>query len=224
MGHCRDELRPFQEGQSQTTHDHGAIPHVRTRLGRRHPVVLGSAQLELWPEPSSPARMRASGGGAMLSGPWLLRAAVLLPTGHELAQRGPEAAASWFGDVLRRWLQAQGIGGAAVYAGPAIHHWAGFAARTPGDVLVGERKLVSIGLRWRPREVLLCSGVLLAPAPWPLLCAALRRPCSTAALLEGLSISAADCLGRQVDAGAWADGLRHALRLGLAQAAASLGK
>lgn len=193
------------------------MPLVRTRVGSSA-VVLGDAQRELWPEPAAAVRVRASGGGAILSGPWLLRAVVLLPRAHGLLQDGPAAAASWFGEVHRRWLQAQGIASAAAYTGRKTRHWACFAERTPGEVVVGERKIVGIAQAWSPGGLLLSSGVLLAPPPWSLLCSALRRPCGTAALLEALSVSAADCLGRAVDAQAWADGLRYALRVALSLA------
>lgn len=223
MGQRRDDLYASHAGDPRPFHAKEATPLVRTRVGNLPAVVLGGAQRELWPEPASPVRVRASGGAAVLSGPWLLRAVVRLPRDHALAQRGPAAAANWFGEVHRRWLQAQGIGGAAVYAGRATQHWASFAARAPGEVMVGQRKMVGMTQTWGPQAVLLCSGTLLAAPPWPLLCAALRRPSGTAALLEGLTLSAADCLGRAVDAAAWADGLRYALRFALSQAGAALG-
>lgn len=194
------------------------MPLVRTRVGSLPAIVLGDAQRELWREPAAAARVRASGGGAILSGPWLLRAVVLLPRAHGLLQSGPAAAASWFGEVHRRWLQAQGVARAAVYNGRKTRHWACFAERTPGEVVVGERKIVGIAQAWLPDGLLLSSGVLLTPPPWSLLCDVLRRPCGTAALLEALSVSAADCLGRAVDAQAWADGLRYALRQALSRA------
>ncbi|WP_137916528.1 hypothetical protein [Ramlibacter sp. 2FC] len=194
------------------------MPLVRTRVGSLPAVVLGDAQRELWSEPAAPARVRASAGSAILSGPWLLRTVVLLPRAHGLLQGGPSAAAGWFGEVHRRWLQAQGIAGAAVYLGRKTQHWACFAERAPGEVVVGERKIVGIAQAWLPGGLLLSSGVLLSPPPWSLLCSALHRPYSATALLEALSVSAADCLGRAVDAQAWADGLRYALRLALSLA------
>lgn len=190
-------------------------PLVRTRVGGRRAVVLGTAQRELWPDPASTARLRPSRGGAILSGPWLLRAAVLLPREHGLVQAGAQAAARWLGEVHRRWLQAQGIAGATVYMGRPTSHWASFAQRAPGEVLVGERKLVAIAQASTPQAVLLSSGVLIAPPPWFLLCSTLHRPNAMAALLEALSVSATECLGRVVDAQAWADGLRHALCVAL---------
>lgn len=109
---------------------------------------------------------------ALLSGPWLLRAAVQLPSDHALVRRGAAAAASRFGDVHRRWLQAQGIGAAALYAGRPTPHCASFGARAPGEVVVGERKLVGIALAWAPDSVLLSSRILLGRLPCP--CSARR--------------------------------------------------
>lgn len=179
--------------------------------------MLGRAQRKLPTDPVLPVRLRASGGGAVLTGPWLLRAAVLLPTSHALASRGPAAAARWFGDVHLRWLQAQGEGGAALHTGATVAHWACFAGRGPGEVVIGQRKIVGIAQAWRRRAILLSSGTLLSPPPWPLLCAALRRPREDADLLAAVTVSAADCLGREADTATWADALRDALERALWQ-------
>lgn len=187
-----------------------ALIHVRP--GRVAIVVLGSAQRELWTTSTLPVRVRSSGGGAVLSGPWLLRAAVVLPRSHALVQHGPAAAARWYGDIHCRWLHAQGIGAAALYRGAAIEHWACFAGRVAGEVVVGNRKMVGIAQAWRGPTILLSAGTLIAPAPWPLLCESLRRPPDAAAALAALTINAQDYLRRPVDARAWADELQGLLR------------
>ncbi|HEY8708780.1 MAG TPA: ligase, partial [Burkholderiaceae bacterium] len=68
------------------------LPLVRVQPGRATVLVLGRAQRELPTDGSLPVRLRSSGGGAVLSGPWLLRAAVVLPRSHPLVQNGLVAA------------------------------------------------------------------------------------------------------------------------------------
>lgn len=192
-----------------------ALIHVRP--GRAAIVVLGSAQRELWTDAKLPVRVRSSGGGAVLSGPWLLRDAVVLPRSHALGRHGPAAAARWYGDIHCRWLRAQGIGAAALYQGAAMDHWACFAGRVAGEVLVGNRKMVGIAQAWRGQTITLCAGTLIAPAPWALLCDSLGRPRDAAVALVALTIDAQEYLRRPVDARAWADALREFLRLAVAQ-------
>lgn len=183
--------------------------------------MLGRAQRGVATSPVLPVRQRSGGGGAVLAGPWLLRTAVLLPPAHALVGRGPAAAARWFGNVHRQWLQAQGIVAATLYDGPTVDHWACFAGRGPGEVVVEGRKMVGIAQTWRRRAVLLVAGTLVSPPPWPLLCAALRRPHVEVDMLDAVTVSAGDCLGHEVNAGTWADALRDGLQRALAQADAS---
>jgi lipoate-protein ligase A len=194
---------------------------IHVRPGRATIIVLGSSQRELWTDSGLPVRVRHSGGGAVLSGPWLLRAAVLLPRSHALVQHGPAAAARWYGEIHCRWLRAQGIGAAALYRGATIDHWACFPGRSAGEIVVGERKIVGIAQAWRGQTVLLSAGTLIAPAPWALLCEALRRAPDAAATLAALTINAQEHLRRPVDPRAWADDLSFCLRLALAPGAAA---
>ena len=185
---------------------------IHVRPGRAPIVVLGAAQRGLQTDGSLPVRVRASGGGAVLSGPWLLRSSLALPRSHPLAQHGPAAAGRWFGQLHRNWLQAQGLEGAALYRGPTVGHWACFAGLAAGEVVIGERKIVGIAQAWRVHAIVLSAGTLIAPVPWPLLCRSLGRPAESATALAAATIDAQDCLQQPVDAGTWADALRRALR------------
>lgn len=176
-------------------------------------MVLGSAQRGLPTGSTLPARVRFSGGGAVLSGAWLLRSAVVLPRSHALVQHGPAAAARWYGEIHCRWLHAQGIGAAELYRGATLDHWACFAGRTAGEVVVGERKIVGIAQAWRGQTVLLSAGTLTGPVPWVQLCDSLRRPRDAAAELEELTIDAQEYLRRPIDVRVWADELLSVLRL-----------
>ena len=180
--------------------------------------MLGHAQRELWTDRTLPVRVRSSGGGAVLSGPWLLRAAVVLPrvpcAGAARSGRRPRAGTAKF---TAAGCSAQGIGAAALYRGATMDHWACFAGRVAGEVVVGDRKMVGIAQAWRGQTVLLSAGTLIAPAPWPLLCDALRRPADAAVALAALTINAQEYLRRPVDARVWADDLLDFLRLAVTQ-------
>jgi lipoate-protein ligase A len=181
-------------------------------------LVLGRAQRELPTDGNLPVRLRSSGGGAVLSGPWLLRAVVVLPRSHPLAQDGPVAAARWIGDVHRGWLREQGIAHAALHAGPTVGHWACFAGRGPGEVLIGDRKIVGIAQTWKRRHVLLSAATLLTPPPWNLLCQAMRQPADEAAVLAARTVSAQDCVQRPIDPQSWTRSLLKALRFAVEDA------
>jgi lipoate-protein ligase A len=194
-------------------------PLALARQGSKAAVVLGRSQYAMPTDPVLPVRRRASGGGAVLTGPWLLRSAVLLPRGHAVVTAGMVAAARWFGTLHLDWLRSHGIEGAQLHEGPTLAHWACFAGRGPGEVLVGGRKIVGIAQVWRRRAVLLSAGTLLAPQPWPLLCATLRQPAEQAVGIAAATVSAFECLGREVDGAAWAETLRASLAQAVAMRA-----
>lgn len=163
-------------------------------------IVLGRGQrgLPLRPSPL-PLRRRASGGGAVLVGPWLLCAALRLPRSHPGVRDGPAAAARWFGELHLHWLRDAGLDQARLYRGPARDHWACFAGRGPGEVMLGDRKLAGIAQCWRRGDVLLFAGTLLAPPPWSLLCDALGQPRGEADRLGADTVSLAECLPQAAD-------------------------
>lgn len=188
---------------------------VYAASGGRPAVILGRSQRRLQVQPVLPVRQRFSGGGVVLGGPWMLRAAIRLPRDHPLLRRGPAAAARWFGELHLRWLHQRGLSWATLYEGPLQDHWACFAGRGPGEVLVDGRKLVGIAQAWKRHGALLSSGTLLQAPPWPLLCEALQRPAGDAAELAARTIGLQECLGRQVDAAAWTSSLRSTLAAAL---------
>ncbi len=185
---------------------------MRVAIGSRALLVLGRSQRRLpVDETVLPVLRRASGGGAVLAGPWLLRATVSLPPQHLLTRGGIVAAARWFGDVHLHWLRAQGIDGAQLYEGPTTDHWACFAGRGPGEIVVDGRKIAGIAQRWGAARVTLSAGTLITPPPWPLLVRALRRAGEDVAELDDSAISAQQCLRQPVRAAAWAAALRELL-------------
>lgn len=186
-------------------------PRAWAGVGHHPALLLGRAQ-HGWPvRPLLPVRRRSSGGGAVLSGPWLLWGLLRLPRTHPVLQQGPARAARWFGGVHRDWLQAQGVAAAMLYEGPVRDHWACFGGLGPGEVLVQGRKLTGIAQTWRRAHVLLCSGTLVATPPWPLLCDALGRPQAEGAELAACTVSTRECLLQAPPSAAWARSLAAAL-------------
>jgi len=198
-------------------------PRAWASPGRAPAVVLGRSQRALDLVPVLPVRHRASGGGAVLTGPWLLRAALRLPRTHLLVRDGPLPLARWFGRVHLRWLQTLGLGDARLHSGGSREHWACFGGQGPGEVFVHGRKLAGIAQAWRRSSVLLVSGTQLSAAPWPLLCTSFRRPPDEARELARATIALDECLGCPVDVLACARSLRAALDLACAGSGGSAG-
>jgi lipoate-protein ligase A len=186
-------------------------PWAGAALDGRVSLVLGRAWHTCPVRPGVPVRLVASGGSAVLRGPWLLRAAVRLPPHHALLHGGPVAAARWLGGVHLRWLAGQGITHAQLYEGPAIEHWSCFAGRGPGEVLVEGRKLVGIAQAWRRHAVWLASATLLTPPPWRLLCELMHHPAAEAQALDARAVDLRQCLGGAPEARDCVAGLRATL-------------
>ena len=191
-------------------------PRAWALPGGKPAVVLGRGQHALDVTTVLPVRRRASGGGAVLTGPWLVRAAVRLPRDHVLLRDGPRAMAQWIGRIHLEWLQAQGVAGARMHEGPTQEHWACFAGWSAGEVLVDGRKLTGIAQTWQRFGVLVSAGTLIRPPPWHLLCDALARPASDVSELEHRTVSLGACLACAVDSAACSESLREALLRALA--------
>jgi lipoate-protein ligase A len=167
-------------------------------------VILGSSQRRRWEEGREidgvSIRVRASGGGAVLAGPWLLGLSVALPHGHERVASSPVASYRWLGLGLAEVLSAQGLpevlaippeqieplrrartGGAA--------DWACFGSLSPWEVTAAGRKIAGLAQARRRHGVLLVAGILLSAVPWEILCRTLGQPLEEAGALRGRTIS-----------------------------------
>jgi lipoate---protein ligase len=163
-----------------------AAPAVRIWRYGRPAVVLGPAQR---PDEGMKDRalaagvelvQRPAGGGAVLAGPWLLGASILLPPGHRRVPASIPASYGWLGTLFVDWLAGIGIDASAAPApvrAEATLAWSCFAGLSHGEVVVrGSKKIVGLAQARRRNGTLFSTGVLLARSPWPVLCAVLGRP------------------------------------------------
>lgn len=185
-------------------------PRAWTAVGRRPALVLGRSQHALQPATPMAVRRRASGGGVVLIGPWMLRSLVRVPTTHAAARDGPAPLARWTGNLHLQWLASLGLQGARLHEGRALNHWACFLGRGPGEILVDDRKLVGIAQAWHRGTAWVWSAVLLHPPPWALLGEAFGQS-GTALELARQTVSLEECLGTP-------PGCAHSLRSVLQQA------
>jgi lipoate-protein ligase A len=157
-------------------------------------IVLGSSQraqlATVRARTALPVLVRSAGGGAVLTGPWLLGLSVLLPDRHPLLTGSLVDSYRWLGELYERILRASGIAAATVPRGSALLgrppdplSWACFGAFSPWELAVGARKIAGLAQRRRKQGALLTGGLLLDQVDWPLLCAALDRPAAEAAEL-----------------------------------------
>jgi len=189
------------------------LPFIQVGQPRGTVVSLGRSQRHIAVD-TLPARYRTSGGGAVLVGPWLLQALLVLPRPHGWLDQGPVRAARRFADVHRRWLAAMGID-TETYGGPVLDHWACFAGRSPGELLVQGRKITGIAQTWRRRRVLLWSGTLLGAVPWDVLVKALSHAPEAERELGAAAVSAQELLFKEPDALRWGHALANALQSAL---------
>ncbi|NLD54149.1 MAG: ligase [Burkholderiaceae bacterium] len=167
----------------------------------RPAVVLGRSQ-QVLAAALAPAELpvitRRAGGGAVLVGPWLLGASIVLPSDHPLVA-GVTIPDSyrWLGECFQRALARHGVIAQTVPAdktwkAPAELAWACYAGMSPWEVAIDGRKLVGLAQRRGRHGILFVAGALLEPVPWTLLAEVLRRPEREATLLARATISAAE--------------------------------
>lgn len=185
-------------------------------------VVLGCSQRGLLESHGGGSAcelvLRRAGGGAVLTGPWMLSASIILPPEHRLIATGTVSSYRWLGALHAGLLRDLGIpahalspaelgqGGEAAALG-----WACFGSLSPWEVVVRDRKIVGLAQLRRRNGVLLTSGTLLYPPEWELLCGALGQPPHHAEVLAGCTVSCAEALGAPVLAEAMARDLHQML-------------
>lgn len=157
---------------------------------------------------------RESGGGAVLTGPWLVSASVVLPHGHSWVRDGllesyrrlgqlHVAALKEFG-VPARALPPQGLPRTHGTSRDNAVDWACFGGLSPWELVsTGGRKLVGLAQRKRQTGVLLVAGTLVGAVDWSLLCDVMGHPQDESALRRR-TVSATELIGSKIEADVFA--------------------
>jgi lipoate-protein ligase A len=217
---CREE----QSWNAAQLDDPVTEPRLRLWTYRTPGVVLGCSQgalrerLDGSHALAGAVAQRGSGGGAVLTGPWMVSASIVLPPEHPLLGRGTLSSYRWLGALHAGLLRDIGI---AAYAIPpeevrlrqpdARLKWACYGGVSPWEVVVGRRKIVGLAQLRRRTGVLLTSGTLIARPDWRLLCDALGQSAADAELLDECTTSFAAQLGAPILAEVLAERLHHML-------------
>lgn len=155
-------------------------------------IVLGCSQRALHAEvagrlPQGLALVqRPSGGGAVLTGPWLVGASVVLPVTHPWVSGGLVDSYRALGLLHVAVLEGLGIPARALpdtevaqanAAMGATVDWACYGSLAPWELTdTRGRKLVGLAQRRQRNGILLVAGTLNTVPDWPLLCHALGHP------------------------------------------------
>lgn len=195
-------------------------------------IVLGCSQRALHAEvaqrapPGIPVSVRPSGGGAVLAGPWMVGASVVLPPDHRLLAEGLVGSYRWLGELHAQVMREAGVDARAIApqasqprSGQATIdtvRWACFGSLSPWEVTdAAGRKLTGLAQQRRRSGVAFSAGTLISRPDWRLLCEALGAP-DDALRLERLTAAcdeAPDAVA--IDALAWAERLDRALAAAL---------
>jgi len=169
---------------------------------------------------------RESGGGAVLTGPWLVSASVVVPHDHAWVRGGVVESYRQFAE-----LHVAALAELGVIAQPALPHdvaraneagatvpWACFGSLSPWEVVNDQgRKLVGLAQRRRRAAVLLVAGTLVGKADWPLLCEATGHP-EDEALLSRRTVSCNEMASRPIATERFASVLAQRLERALSRA------
>jgi lipoate-protein ligase A len=219
-----------QAWNQEQLRDTVARPLVRLWTYSEPSVVLGCSQgravtpEEVHERAGLATAVRQAGGGAVLAGPWMLSASIVLPNNHALVSNHLIQSYRWIGELYARLLQGFGIDAHAISPDEARLRqqatapglgWACFGGFSSWEVVVGERKIVGLAQVRRRNGTLLVAGLLLSPPEWALLARAMNQPADSAAALADCTTSCAHQLGRELPladvAAALSDSLHAAL-------------
>lgn len=168
---------------------------------------------------------RQAGGGAVLIGPWMLSASVVLPTSHRLVTASTAESYQWLGDLYASVLARIGVA-THVLTPDEAHHlqqgkegsavgWACFGGLSPGELVVGTRKIVGFAQVRKRNGILLVAGLLMNNPDWPLLCRVMEKQNLDADQLSRCTTSCEEQLGHAVAPVTIADLLGPALKAAL---------
>lgn len=168
---------------------------------------------------------RESGGGAVLTGPWLVSASVVLPHGHPWVSDGLLDSYRRLGQLHVAALKEVGVP-AQVLTSQELRFsndtnsvrsvdWACFGGLSPWELVdVEGRKLVGLAQRKRQTGVLLVAGTLIGAADWSLLCDVMGQP-EDEPILRCRTVSAEEIAGCQIETRRFASVLMRRLECAL---------
>lgn len=203
-------------------------PELEYRRYAAPGLVLGAGQ-RAGPELQARAAARGvgvvtreSGGGAVLTGPWLLGLSLRLAPGSPAAQAHPRESYRRLGAACRDALGEMGVAaalaGEADIARSAAHSrardlgWACFGALSHGELVdPAGRKMLGLAQCRRRGGVLLDGGLLLNQPDWALLCELYGKPASAGAALRDATAAPAGRHGPGFEPEAFCAGLRRAV-------------
>lgn len=190
-------------------------PLVRVWKHQSPAVVLGSAQrslraaIERRTDGAIPLVDRSAGGAAVLAGPWMISASIVLPGGHSLLGGNLVDCYRWLGQLHVEALAECGVRAYALPShelrranaaiGARTVDWACFGALSPWEVVAPDcRKLVGFAQRRQRNGVLLVAGTLVADPDWSLLCDVMGHP-EDESVLRRRTVSCEELAGRAID-------------------------
>lgn len=192
------------------------VPQWRVWVYEQPALVLGCSQRALYERllatpggPPMEVLLRGSGGGAVLAGPWLLGLSLAFPLKHPWLEQGLLESYRHIGQLCRDALAVVGVAAqclapaqisvsrsALLARGLPTVDWACFGDLAPWELVDATgRKVAGLAQRRRRTGALLVAGILLADAPWPLLCAPLGRSGDA----EVLQLRTASCAALSAD-------------------------
>lgn len=145
--------------------------------------------------------VRQAGGGAVLAGPWMLSASIVLPPDHPRACGSIVDSYRWLGEATAAVLQGFNIAAHPLTPDEsrtlqqddrrAALAWACFGGYSPWEVVVGHKKIAGLAQVRRRTGTLLVAGILLHAPDWRLLSRALDQPDAHAQALADCTTSVA---------------------------------
>jgi lipoate-protein ligase A len=152
---------------------------------------------------------RQAGGGVVLTGPGMVSASIVLPSGHPLLCDSLVESYRWLGQVHVAALAESGVpafalpphalplANAMIDVGPV--RWACFGGLSPWEVVdAGYRKLVGLAQRRQRSAVLLVAGTLVGATDWRLLCDVMGHP-EDEPVLQRRTVSCEELAGRAIE-------------------------
>lgn len=222
----KEEQEWNQKQLSQTVCD----PCFRLWIYCEPAVVLGCSQRNAVSAEQALERAgiglstRLAGGGAVLVGPWMLSASIVLPRSHPLVASNLTESYRWVGERFASVLRHVGISAHSISPEEAQHlqqlsagalSWACYGGFSPWEVVVGRRKILGLAQVRKQTGVLLVAGLLLHNPEWMLLCRVMGAPPLDAGLLELCTTSCTEQLGRVLPLTEIVSPLAWALQSGL---------